>query len=136
MTRLHRLNLWLAMLALLCAAAPLVAGPAEPLVVTKLPDPDPGYVPPRPEKRIARATRKADENTTLEQAFESLGRISGQVAQIAEQRARERASADVARLEERNREVREEQERTICETLRSARGSGISHPEWERRCGL
>jgi len=86
MTRKLSLRIVFPASLLLCAAQPVAAGP-DPLVVTQLPDPDPGYVPPPPEKKARHAARKADEDSpTLEQAFENLGRVAGQVAELEEQR--------------------------------------------------
>ena len=71
------------------AAQTAVAVPPEPLVVTKLHDPDPNYVPPQPEPKAAsRPRRNSDENPTLDRAFENLGRVTGQLAKMGEQHAK------------------------------------------------
>ena len=78
---------------LLSAAQPAAAGP-DPLVVTQMPDPDPGFVPPPPERKAKHAARKQDDdNPTLEQAFENLGRVAGQAAQMEQQRRGESGEA-------------------------------------------
>ena len=105
-------------LMLLCTAQPAVSAP-EPLVVTPMADPDPNFVPPPPEKHEARAWQSSDEHTTLDQAMESLGRVAGQVAQIAEQRA----GADGDRLSE-----------TACKSVESARSSGVDVSAWDKAC--
>jgi hypothetical protein len=75
-------------LLLFSAASPVLAEPGDMLVVEKLPDPDPGYVPPPPEKRVARPQRESDEIPTLDQAFENLGRVTGQMAQKMSQQSK------------------------------------------------
>jgi len=100
MTREHIFGTLLPASLLLCAAQPASAGPDQ-LVVTQLPDPDPGYVPPPPEKTPKHAARKADDdNPTLEQAFENLGRVAGQVAQLErEKRGQSGETATHARFD-------------------------------------
>jgi hypothetical protein len=75
-------------LLLLSATSPAPAGSGDLLVVEQLPDPDPGYVPPPPEKIVAHPRQKADEIPTLDQAFENLGRVTGQMAQKMSQQSK------------------------------------------------
>jgi hypothetical protein len=84
-----------AALLLLASAQRAFAAP-EPLVVTQLPDPDPNFVPPppKPKHRAKAHHASSDEHPTLEQAFENLGRVAGQVAGVAEQRARAQAGSN------------------------------------------
>ena len=88
MTSQREVGLSFLALALNLAAMPAIARPAEPLVETRLADPDPGFVPaPAEKKRSARLKRRSDdENPTLDQAFENLGRVAGQAAQVMQQR--------------------------------------------------
>jgi hypothetical protein len=104
----------------LAIANPALAAPADMLVVEQLSDPDPGYVPPPAEKERVRSSRKSDGNPTLDQAFENLGRVAGQVAQIREQRAK----ADAARLTE-----------LACKTVEIARSGGVDVSSWDKDCG-
>ena len=79
--------------SLLFVAQPVVAGP-DALVVTQMPDPDPGFIPPPPEKKAKHAARKQDDdNPTLDQAFENLGRVAGQVAEMEQRRRGESGEA-------------------------------------------
>lgn len=71
------------------AATPALAAPGEILVETRLSDPDPGYVPPPVERKPATKHREAKE-PSLDEAFENLGRVAGQAAQIMQQRAVDR----------------------------------------------
>ena len=87
MTSQREIGLSFLALALNFAAMPALAHPAEPLVETRLTDPDPEFVPAPAEKmRSARLKRRSDENPTLDQAFENLGRVAGQAAQVMQQR--------------------------------------------------
>ena len=97
------------LLALLCAPAPALAAPADGLVVTQLPDPDPGYVAPKPDKSLStRRAKDSDENPTLDQAFENLGKVTGELAQ--RMGAQYRASPDdLKAAQERLRQRLEEQ---------------------------
>lgn len=70
----------------LLAATPVAAEPGGILVETQLSDPDPGFVPPRPEHTAARKPHPK-EDPTLDEAMENLGRAAGQAAQILQQRA-------------------------------------------------
>ena len=97
--------------------APALAGPPDPLIVTQMADPDPGFVPPKPEKHGPRVThRNDDENPTIDQAFENLGRVTGALAQ--KMRAQYQPSeADLKAAQERLRQRLEES----SERLKAAR---------------
>lgn len=88
--------------ALVGAAQPAIAAPAEPLVVTKMSDPDPNFVPPPPERR-GRVQIREDENPTLTEAMEQFGRAIGQAAMIQQQnmeaRCRSMASGSMSDTE-------------------------------------
>ncbi|HEV2593999.1 MAG TPA: hypothetical protein VGU01_02220 [Sphingomicrobium sp.] len=72
--------------ALLVGAAPGVAAPGEPLVVTPMPDPDPDFVPTRDDKQRDRETiGSRDANARIEQAMEAFGHAIGQAAMIDQQ---------------------------------------------------
>jgi hypothetical protein len=78
----------LAMLAaaLLLSAAPAVAAPApEPLIVTKLPDPDPGFVPTREPKLVVTRSRGDPDENSLDGAMASLGQAIGQMIKVEQQ---------------------------------------------------
>lgn len=92
-------NLGLAV-ALMAGGSGVGAAPPEPLVVTRLPDPDPNYVPPPPESAGAvRRTDDADQNASIDRAMEDFGRAVGQaglaIRQNLESRCRESIPADV-----------------------------------------
>lgn len=79
--------------ALSLCAAPAIAAPGEPLVVTKMTDPDPGFVPPPADYSAAdRAAAKADEDAKLEQAMQDVGRVVGQAVMIEHQQTESRCS--------------------------------------------
>jgi hypothetical protein len=90
-------------LLVLTATAPAFAAPAEPLVVSQLSDPDPNYVPPKPEprKKGRRANQQADDGSSLDQAMQNLGMVIGQAAQIE----RRREGATPEQLEAEKHEV-------------------------------
>ena len=69
----------------LISSGPVSGAPAGVLVETQLSDPDPGYVPPPAERKVATKHRK-EKDPTLDEAFENLGRVAGQAAQILRQR--------------------------------------------------
>lgn len=74
--------------AVLLMGAPAAAEPREPLVVTRLSDPDPNYVAsvdPKREAREAREASEADANTRVEEAMQSFGQAIGQAAMIEQQ---------------------------------------------------
>jgi hypothetical protein len=101
--------LWLLPIALPCAPGPALAAPADQLVVTQLPDPDPGFVPPKPEKSVAAPKRNSDdENPTLDQAFENLGKVTGALAQKMGAQYRP-SDADLKAAQERLRQRLQEQ---------------------------
>ena len=67
-------------------ALPATAAPPEPLVVTRLSDPDPNYGPPPSERTLARRSAEADEAATISAAMQEFGQALGQAA-MAQQRA-------------------------------------------------
>jgi hypothetical protein len=86
------------------AAGLLVAGfgasaSPEPLVVTRLPDPDPNYVPPPLEPAGTVRRDDADQNASIDRAMEDFGRAVGQaglvIRQKLESKCRESIPADV-----------------------------------------
>jgi hypothetical protein len=80
----------------LCAAHALAA-PREPLVVTKMTDPDPGFFPPPADRSAAdRSAAKADEDARLEQAMQDVGRVVGQAAMIEQQQIESRCRTGLA----------------------------------------
>ena len=96
-------------LALNLLALPAVAHPAEPVVETRLADPDPGFVAAPVEKKSARLKRRSDdENPTLDQAFENLGRVTGALAQKMGAQYRP-SDADLKAAQERLRQRLQEQ---------------------------
>jgi hypothetical protein len=108
----------------LCAAEPAVAAPADALVVTQLADPDPGFVAPKPEKRQPHAARKVDdENPTLEQAMENLGRVTGALAQKMGSQYRP-SDADLKAAQERLRQRLQESNDRLNAAREQARPSG------------
>lgn len=119
MTRTRKFGLSTALIALV-AANPASAEQAEPaLVVEKLSNPDPDFVPPPPEKRQARVRNVSEESPTLDQAFENLGRVAGQAAQLKEQRYR----TEVDKLK-----------KIVCNSVESARAGGADVSAWEQDC--
>jgi hypothetical protein len=98
----------LAALLLLGAAHPALAAP-EPLVVTPMADPDPNFVPPAPEHKTTRAHRaRSDEDLTLDQAFENLGRVTGQLALMGEQHSKQTGEDWQAKAREQVERMREQ----------------------------
>lgn len=69
----------------LLGGAPAAAAP-EPLVVTRLQDPDPNYVPLPEPKDGARRADDADENASIDQAIQDFGRAIGQAGMIIRQK--------------------------------------------------
>jgi hypothetical protein len=98
-------------IGLLLIGAPAQSAEDDGLVVTELADPDPTFVPP-PEPKAT------------------------QLLQLVQPQPSSRFAVENARAEERSRAEMAKAERTICNTLRVARDSGIPHPEWEKRCGF
>lgn len=92
--------LWLTSAAVLIVPQPALASPPDPLIVTPMADPDPGFVAPPPERHAA-VRHPSAPSDPLVQAFENLGRITGQAAQIMQQRAR--SAAERAHTDELNR---------------------------------
>lgn len=79
--------------ALSLYASQAIAAPREPLVVTKMTDPDPSFVPPPADHSAAdRAAAKADEDAKLQQAMQDVGRVVGQAAMIQQQQIQSRCS--------------------------------------------
>jgi hypothetical protein len=70
----------------LLAALPATAAPPEPLVVTRLSDPDPNYVPSPSERTLARRSAEADDAATINAAMQEFGQALGQAA-MAQRRA-------------------------------------------------
>ena len=134
MTRLRTLGLSAAVVALF-AANPALAGPGDAgMVVEKLADPDPGFVPPPPEKRPARAPRRSAEKSALDEAFENLGRVTGQVAEMAEQRARADRQRMMELAEQRASADRQKLIQMACKAIDDARSSGADVSRWEKDC--
>ena len=70
---------------LVASPAALSAAP-EPLVVTKLADPDPNYVPLRTTGSSSQISdREAEADAKVDSAMESFGRVIGQAAIIEQQ---------------------------------------------------
>jgi hypothetical protein len=112
----------------LCAAQPLLAAP-EPLVVSQLPDPDPNYVPPPPERKAARrAQGNPDDSSTLDQVFENLGRVTGQLAKMGQQ-YRRGAPAMPQTSPERTQVAAE-----ICNSVDNARSRGVDISARDKDC--
>ena len=65
---------------LLCAVAAQAAPAAEPLVVTRLADPDPNYVPPVEPKSRGKRSRAEEPQPKLDVAMLAFGRAIGQAA--------------------------------------------------------
>jgi hypothetical protein len=66
----------------LIAPAASIAGAPEPLIVTQLADPDPGYVRPSAEPRGGTRPLPADIDRTLDTAIQDFGRAIGEAAAI------------------------------------------------------
>lgn len=67
-------------LLLLCPIAAESAPAPEPLVVTRLADPDPNYVPPAEPKSRGKRSRAAEPQPVLDEAMVAFGRAIGQAA--------------------------------------------------------
>jgi hypothetical protein len=81
-----------------CPTAPALAAPGDQLVTEKLADPDPGFVPPPPEKKHATAKKKSsDDDSSLDKAFENLGRVTARLSQMAPQYKPTEAEMQAAR---------------------------------------
>ncbi|HZU50240.1 MAG TPA: hypothetical protein VE968_00040 [Sphingomicrobium sp.] len=75
--------------AIIVAALPLAVAPAqaaakEPLIVTRMADPDPNFVPSSDDslRRKTHKTEAADENSRIDEAMMNFGRAIGQAALI------------------------------------------------------
>jgi hypothetical protein len=98
----------LAALLLLGAAHRALAAP-EPLVVTPMADPDPNFVAPTPEHKKTRVHQaQSDEHPTLDQAFENLGRVTGQLARMGEQHSKQTGEDWQANAREQVERMREQ----------------------------
>lgn len=77
-----------------CAALAVAANaaPPEPVMTTRLPDPDPTFVPPRAE-HASHARRRSGEEDRLDLAMEEFGRAIGQAALIEKQQMAARCQA-------------------------------------------
>lgn len=71
--------------AALLVGASAAAEPHEPLLVTKLADPDPNYVASVEPRREAREVDGADANARVEEAMQSFGRVIGQAEMVEQQ---------------------------------------------------
>ena len=70
---------------LLIIGASAEAEPREPLLVTRLSDPDPNYVAPVARQRETRGTSEAEANVRVDEAMESFGQAIGQAEMIEQQ---------------------------------------------------
>jgi hypothetical protein len=83
--------------ALSLCAVHAIAAPREPLVVTKMSDPDPGFVPaPADHAAADRWAARADEDAKLEQAMEDVGRLVGQAAMVQQQQVESRCKSGLS----------------------------------------
>jgi hypothetical protein len=78
---------------LLCAVATQAAPAPEPLVVTRLADPDPNYVPPAEPKSRGKRSRADEAQPVLDEAMLAFGRAIGQAALAQRQVMQARCSA-------------------------------------------
>lgn len=128
MTTKRRYGLTAIALLPLCVAAPVIAAP-EPLVVSQLPDPDPSYVPPPPERTTAPKSRSnSEDHPTLDGAFENLGRITGQLAKMGQQYRRSSPMMQQAGTEHSQAVA------DICKSLDNARSRGVDVSAWDKDC--
>lgn len=80
--------------ALLLPAAPAFAAPSEPLVVTRLADPDPGFVVRESQSKNRSAqSAETDADSRVEDAMQTFGRAIGQAAMIEQQQIEARCRA-------------------------------------------
>lgn len=77
----------------LLIAAPVSAAPREPLVVTKMADPDPYFVAPAEPKHGRAQAQDADADSKIEDAMETFGRALGQAEMVRQQQIEARCSA-------------------------------------------
>jgi hypothetical protein len=88
---------WLTLGFALFVSAPVIAGPAEPLIVTQLHDPDPGYVPPASERKSGkRLANNESESSAIDAAMQEFGRAIGQAAMAQQQSIEARCKSDTA----------------------------------------
>ena len=85
--------------ALLGAGTPARAEPAEPLIVTRLADPDPNYVPP-PEAKHGRRHAVAGEADASVDAVMAFGQALGQAMQAQQQLIEQQCKASEAANED------------------------------------
>ena len=71
--------------ALAGGEAPARSSPAEPLVVTQLPDPDPHYIASSSAKRKAMRVPDDEEDPVLDRSMQDFGQAIGQATQLQEQ---------------------------------------------------
>lgn len=67
----------------LCVAP--AAAQWEPLVVSKMTDPDPHFIPLPPEQSVAQQSAARDEQAKLDEAMQDFGRAIGQAGMIQQQ---------------------------------------------------
>ena len=79
--------------ALAGGAASVRSSPPEPLVVTKLPDPDPDYTATSAAKRGAMGGPDEQEDAPLDPSMQDFGRAIGQATQLQEQAIEARCKA-------------------------------------------
>lgn len=81
---------WRIIAGLVTGVAVLGAGPAvsasrEPLIVTKLADPDPNFVPQKASADLETGAGGASDGPALDQAMQDFGRAIGQAVRIEQQ---------------------------------------------------
>jgi hypothetical protein len=75
-------------LMLLLGGSVACAAPPEPLIVTRLPDPDPNYIAPPPDPQGSdRRTDDADDSQSIDQAMQTFGRAMGQATLLVREKA-------------------------------------------------
>jgi hypothetical protein len=87
--------------AVICAAltvggSPAAAAPPEPLVVMRLADPDPSFVPPPEPARRGQKSVSSDQDPTLDDAMQDFGRAIGQATMLQRQQIEARCQAGEA----------------------------------------
>ena len=97
--------------ALLVSGMPAVAEPPEPLIVTRLADPDPSYVPPPQEKRGRRQFNSDEQSVELNAAMQDFSQALSLAMQLQQQAMDER-----------------------CKSTQSAAASGMDRMAWEAAC--
>ena len=87
-----------ACLALLVGGTAVAAPPPEPLIVTRLADPDPNFVPPvdGPRSRLAATADEDLQDPALDRAMEDFGRAIGQAALVQRQAIEARCKSNDA----------------------------------------